>query len=83
MILEHLAALNQKQIVLASASPRRSELLRQIGLKSLEIIPSRYWQSFSSCGRNYPYIETLPLAERYLLCGNLPCLANSAIKTKA
>jgi len=42
MILEHLAALNQKQIVLASASPRRSELLRQIGLKSLEIIPSSF-----------------------------------------
>lgn len=42
MILEHLAALNQKQIVLASASPRRSELLRHIGFKSLEIVPSSF-----------------------------------------
>lgn len=41
MILEHLSALNQKHIVLASASPRRAELLRQIGLTSFEIIPSK------------------------------------------
>ena len=41
MILEHLSALNQKRIILASASPRRAELLKQIGFKSLSIVPSK------------------------------------------
>jgi hypothetical protein len=33
MLLEHLPALEGKRIVLASASPRRRELLQQMGLK--------------------------------------------------
>lgn len=33
MLLEHLPALEGKRIVLASASPRRRELLTQMGLK--------------------------------------------------
>ena len=41
MILEHIRALNEKHIVLASASPRRAQLLRQIGLANFEIVPSR------------------------------------------
>ena len=41
MILEHLTTLNQKHVVLASASPRRALLLRQIGLTSFEVVPSR------------------------------------------
>ena len=32
MLIQHLPVLNQHRIVLASASPRRLELLRQIGL---------------------------------------------------
>ena len=33
MLLEHLPALAGKRVVLASASPRRKELLQQMGLK--------------------------------------------------
>lgn len=33
MILQHVGALNARQVVLASASPRRSEILSNIGLK--------------------------------------------------
>jgi hypothetical protein len=32
MILKHLDALNKKNIILASASPRRLEILRNVGL---------------------------------------------------
>lgn len=33
MILQHINALNAKRIVLASGSPRRKELLKNLGLK--------------------------------------------------
>lgn len=33
MLLEHVPALNTRRLVLASASPRRKELLEQLGLK--------------------------------------------------
>ena len=33
MILEHLSALNQHRLLLASASPRRKEILQNLGLK--------------------------------------------------
>ena len=33
MLLEHLPKLADKRIILASASPRRKELLTQLGLK--------------------------------------------------
>ena len=33
MLLEHVPALNARRLVLASASPRRKELLEQLGLK--------------------------------------------------
>ena len=38
MILEHLAKLSNLNIVLASASPRRSEILRNIGLRVKVIV---------------------------------------------
>lgn len=41
MLLENLPGLSQTAIVLASASPRRSELLQLIGLKP-EVIPSKF-----------------------------------------
>lgn len=41
MLIKHLNLLNQKKLVLASASPRRQELLRQLGLK-FEVGGSRY-----------------------------------------
>ena len=33
MILEHLPALNQHRLLLASASPRRKEILHNLGLR--------------------------------------------------
>lgn len=41
MLLEHLQALNAKRIVLGSASPRRRELLQQLGL-SFEVVVSSF-----------------------------------------
>ncbi|KAK9815313.1 hypothetical protein WJX72_001514 [[Myrmecia] bisecta] len=41
MLLEHLPHLANKRILLASASPRRAELLHQIGLK-FEVRPSTF-----------------------------------------
>ena len=46
MLLENLPGLAQKAIVLASASPRRSELLQLIGLKP-EVIPSNFEENVS------------------------------------
>ncbi|GBG85705.1 hypothetical protein CBR_g40434 [Chara braunii] len=41
MLLSHLPQLAKKQIVLASASPRRAELLRSLGLK-FDVVPSSF-----------------------------------------
>ena len=38
----HLRLLNSQHVVLASASPRRSELLRQIGLTGFQVSPSSF-----------------------------------------
>lgn len=42
MILQDLPLLNSLRIVLASSSPRRREILYQIGLKNIEIRPSSF-----------------------------------------
>lgn len=42
MILPHLSALNARRIVLASASPRRREILQNLGLK-FETVRGRRW----------------------------------------
>lgn len=54
MLIQHLPLLSTKRIVLATASPRRSELVRNLGLKA-EMIPSTFDEnlekaSFSSAG---------------------------------
>ena len=46
MLLENLPALTKKSIVLASASPRRNELLQLLGLKP-EVIPSNFEENLS------------------------------------
>ncbi|KAK9826257.1 hypothetical protein WJX74_003378 [Apatococcus lobatus] len=46
MLLEHLPALAKTKIVLASASPRRHELLQLLGLKP-EVIPSKFEENLS------------------------------------
>ena len=40
MIVEHIAALNAKRIILASQSPRRRDILTQLGLTNVEQRPS-------------------------------------------
>ena len=49
-----------KRIILASASPRRKELLEKIGLK-FEIIPSNYDEKLTDDSFTYEKIETLAL----------------------
>eukprot|EP01104_Vermistella_antarctica_P011388 TRINITY_DN3172_c0_g1_i1.p1 TRINITY_DN3172_c0_g1~~TRINITY_DN3172_c0_g1_i1.p1 ORF type:complete len:232 (+),score=43.65 TRINITY_DN3172_c0_g1_i1:336-1031(+) len=41
MVVQHLARLRTKRIVLASGSPRRKELLEQLGL-SFDVVPSTF-----------------------------------------
>ena len=41
-MLEGLAALAHHRIILASASPRRLELLRQVGLHHVQVRPSKF-----------------------------------------
>jgi hypothetical protein len=41
-MLEGLAALAHRRVVLASASPRRLELLRQVGLHHIQVRPSKF-----------------------------------------
>ena len=42
MLLEHIALLNSRRILLASQSPRRKAILNQLGLLNFEQIPSGY-----------------------------------------
>ncbi len=49
MLLEHIPRLCQKRIVLASASPRRKELLSQLGLKFEVGSPRRIWAGKVLC----------------------------------
>lgn len=42
MILEHLGALNSMKIVLASGSPRRREILNNVGLVSFTVVKSGF-----------------------------------------
>ena len=42
MVLQYVSALNAKRIILASQSPRRRELIKQIGLINAEIIVSSF-----------------------------------------
>lgn len=42
MIVEHVAALNAKRIILASQSPRRRDILTQLGLTNFEQRPSGF-----------------------------------------
>ena len=41
-MLESLAALARHHVILASASPRRLELLRQIGIRNIHVQPSKF-----------------------------------------
>jgi septum formation protein len=58
VLIQHIKYLNSKKIVLASASPRRQELLRNIGLK-FEVIPSTFEE-------NLPH-SSFPTAAAYAL----------------
>lgn len=48
--LPALLLLRNKRVILASASPRRKQLLSQIGLTNLEIIPSHFEENLSKEG---------------------------------
>ena len=48
MLLEHIALLNSRRILLASQSPRRKAILNQLGLQNFEQIPSGYAEDLDS-----------------------------------
>src|ERR1700753_2368954 len=47
-----LARIRGKRVILASASPRRRQLLAQIGIRDLEIIPSSFEEDFSKTSQS-------------------------------
>ncbi|KAF2668801.1 septum formation protein [Microthyrium microscopicum] len=58
-VLLDLPALNSlrgKRVILASASPRRRQLLAQIGLTNLEIIPSAFAEDLPKSGAPFDYV---------------------------
>ncbi|RNF08795.1 septum formation inhibitor, Maf-like protein [Trypanosoma rangeli] len=57
MVLQHLDLLRRKRIVLASASPRRREILEKVGLHHLEVCVSGFAENLPkanfTCGGDY------------------------------
>lgn len=53
MILQHLSSLATKQIVLASSSPRRKEILQKIGLK-FTVVPSDFEETLDPKNYSHP-----------------------------
>ncbi|KAG8342593.1 putative septum formation protein MAF like protein [Trypanosoma vivax] len=57
MVLEYVEFLRQKKIVLASASPRRLEILKMIGLGNVQVSPSDFAEDLKkasfACGGDY------------------------------
>jgi septum formation protein len=54
--LPALQSLRGKRVILASASPRRKQLLNQIGLRDLEIIPCTAPEDFSKALAPFEYV---------------------------
>lgn len=54
--LPALLLLRDKRVILASASPRRKQLLAQIGLTNLEIIPSNFEENLSKDVSPFEYV---------------------------
>lgn len=67
--LKHV--LNQQRIILCSGSPRRKELLSQIGLK-FEVIPSSFEENLDKSSFNHPSSYVKENAKQKCL-GNLIC----------
>ncbi|KAH9601264.1 Maf-like protein [Trypanosoma melophagium] len=57
MVLQYLALLEKKRIVLASASPRRREILGRLGLNNVEVFVSSFAEDLPkanfTCGGDY------------------------------
>ena len=58
----HLRALAARQVVLASASPSRSELLRQVGLR-FEVVPSTFPEDLNKAGGGAEYARATARAK--------------------
>ncbi|QDS70787.1 hypothetical protein FKW77_004233 [Venturia effusa] len=54
--LPALASLKGKRVILASASPRRKQLLAQLGLTNIEIIPSTFAENLSKDLSPFEYV---------------------------
>ncbi|KAF2268353.1 Maf/Ham1 [Lojkania enalia] len=54
--LPALVSLRGKRVILASASPRRRQLLAQIGLTNLEILPSSFAENLSKTLSPFEYV---------------------------
>ncbi|KAF2401776.1 Maf-domain-containing protein [Trichodelitschia bisporula] len=54
--LPALVKLRGKRVILASASPRRRQLLAQIGLNKIEVIPSSFAEDFSKSLSPFEYV---------------------------
>lgn len=54
--LPALSAVRNKRVILASASPRRKQLLAQIGLTNVEIIPSKFEENLSKSVTPFEYV---------------------------
>lgn len=66
MVLSYVPALSKSNIILASASPRRAELLQQIGLQ-FTVRPSKFEETLSKTEFHHPAAYAIETARQKAL----------------
>lgn len=66
MVLSYVPALSKSKIILASASPRRAELLQQIGLR-FTARPSKFEETLSKSDFDHPAAYAIETARQKAL----------------
>jgi len=78
MLQRFIDRLNTKRIILASGSPRRKEILQNIGLH-FDVIPSQFEENLdkSSFEHPYEYVKSTALSKALDISNNLSAVMTS------